>query len=163
VWITFDYSPRNNRQRAAADICKRSSIRVCSPRSSRVGIWPSHNSAFLWSRLTRSVANELKIRGEITMLRGGVCVLAGLCLTSVATAGEFKLPPEVTPAMRSACESDDAPPLHWHKPDSRQGQDLCCRKILSARETLPSANCAGRPQTLKAVTVALVGDEGLLP
>jgi hypothetical protein len=34
------------------------------------------------------------------------CVVAGVCLTSVATGGEFQLPPEVTPAMRSACESD---------------------------------------------------------
>jgi hypothetical protein len=34
------------------------------------------------------------------------CVLAGVCITSVATGGEFQLPPEVTPATRSACESD---------------------------------------------------------
>ncbi len=40
------------------------------------------------------------------IFRGVACVLAGASLTSMALAGEFKLPPEVTPAMRSACESD---------------------------------------------------------
>jgi hypothetical protein len=40
------------------------------------------------------------------IFRSGTCVLAGLCLTSIATAGEYQLPAEVTPAIRSACESD---------------------------------------------------------
>lgn len=40
------------------------------------------------------------------MFRSTACVFAGLCLTTVATAGEYQLPPEVTPALRSACESD---------------------------------------------------------
>ena len=40
------------------------------------------------------------------ILRSAAYVLAGLCLTSIATAGEYQLPPEVTPALRSACESD---------------------------------------------------------
>lgn len=30
----------------------------------------------------------------------------GFLVTGVAVAGEFKLPKEVTPAIRSACESD---------------------------------------------------------
>lgn len=34
------------------------------------------------------------------------CVLAGLSLSSVVSAGEYQLPPEVTPALRAACESD---------------------------------------------------------
>ncbi|WP_144061282.1 hypothetical protein [Hyphomicrobium denitrificans] len=33
-------------------------------------------------------------------------VFAGLCLTSAVSAGEYQLPPEVTPALRAACESD---------------------------------------------------------
>ena len=40
------------------------------------------------------------------IFRSVACVLAAASLTSIAAAGEFKLPPEVTPAMRSACESD---------------------------------------------------------
>jgi hypothetical protein len=32
--------------------------------------------------------------------------IAFLCSTSMALAGDFQLPPEVTPALRSACESD---------------------------------------------------------
>ena len=40
------------------------------------------------------------------MLRGAACVYAGVCLLSVATAGEYRLPAEVTPALRSTCESD---------------------------------------------------------
>jgi hypothetical protein len=40
------------------------------------------------------------------ILRSAAYVLAGLCLASIATAGEYQLPPEVTPALRSACESD---------------------------------------------------------
>ena len=40
------------------------------------------------------------------MFRSAACVLTGMCLTSIAAAGEYQLPPEVTPAMRSACESD---------------------------------------------------------
>jgi hypothetical protein len=40
------------------------------------------------------------------MFRSAACVLAGLCLSSIATAGEYQLPPEVTPALRSACETD---------------------------------------------------------
>jgi len=40
------------------------------------------------------------------IFRSGAFVFAGLCLTSIATAGEYQLPSEVTPALRSACESD---------------------------------------------------------
>ena len=40
------------------------------------------------------------------ILRSVACVLAAGCLTSMAAAAEFKLPPEVTPALRSACERD---------------------------------------------------------
>lgn len=35
----------------------------------------------------------------------GVVVLSGLSISAVG-AGEFKLPPQVTPALRAACEGD---------------------------------------------------------
>ena len=38
--------------------------------------------------------------------RIAVCGAAALFVTSVAMAGDFALPPEVTPALRSACEND---------------------------------------------------------
>ncbi len=33
-------------------------------------------------------------------------VAGAICLSAVATAEDFKLPPEVTPQLRAACESD---------------------------------------------------------
>ena len=40
------------------------------------------------------------------LFRVAASVFAGFCLTSIASAGEYQLPPEVTPALRAACESD---------------------------------------------------------
>ncbi len=40
------------------------------------------------------------------MSRVAISGMAGLCMTSMAFAGDFALPAEVTPALRSACESD---------------------------------------------------------
>jgi len=39
-------------------------------------------------------------------LRAIVFSFAVLSAASAATAGDFKLPPEVTPALRAACETD---------------------------------------------------------
>ena len=33
-------------------------------------------------------------------------VIAALCMTSAAMAGDYQVPSEVTPALRSACETD---------------------------------------------------------
>lgn len=38
--------------------------------------------------------------------RALVAASAGVFAASVATAEEFQLPPEVTPALRAACETD---------------------------------------------------------
>jgi hypothetical protein len=41
------------------------------------------------------------------MKRARVAILcAAVAASSIAKAGELKLPPEVTPAMRAACETD---------------------------------------------------------
>ncbi len=40
------------------------------------------------------------------MSRFVICGVAVLCMTSLAGAAEFALPPEVTPALRTACEGD---------------------------------------------------------
>jgi hypothetical protein len=40
------------------------------------------------------------------LLRTAVFSLAVLGVVSTATGGDLQLPPEVTPALRSACESD---------------------------------------------------------
>jgi hypothetical protein len=105
LWITFDCSPR-----IIGSVLRLTFVNLHQSGFVRrgladAGIWPSHNSAFLLLRLACCVAKR-KNGATTMMFRGGACVLAGVCLTSIAAAGEYQLPPEVTPAMRSACESD---------------------------------------------------------
>lgn len=42
---------------------------------------------------------------RMTSLAVASCI-AGLCLTAAARAEDFKMPPEVTPQLRAACEAD---------------------------------------------------------
>jgi len=39
-------------------------------------------------------------------MKQSLLALAGAAVATVAAAEEFKLPPEVTPALRAACETD---------------------------------------------------------
>jgi hypothetical protein len=40
------------------------------------------------------------------MKKRALVVCAGVFVSSIAAAEEFQLPPEVTPALRAACETD---------------------------------------------------------
>lgn len=40
------------------------------------------------------------------MKRGTILFLAGIMMTAAAAAEDYKLPPEVTPALKAACETD---------------------------------------------------------
>jgi hypothetical protein len=45
------------------------------------------------------------MRGQKMRLRHGIFI-AGLFTATAASAEDYQLPPEVTPALRAACESD---------------------------------------------------------
>ncbi len=66
-----------------------------------------------------------------------IVFFVALTIAMPVIPAELKLPKEVTPALRAACETDVRRLCIDLEPDNRESKELRLREILSAWQALP--------------------------